>query len=437
MTMHSELTEDSDAEKSPAQPGDPVQRWVVLGIISAEQAAAIRADQAGSAAVRATADGTTPDGTTPDGTTEEGTTEEGTTEEGTTEEGTTEEGTTEEGTTEEGTTEEGTTAPEVATGLRQTGVPPSSGQGLSPVPLVAEALGYLGGAIILVGLGLATGWFWPDLSGGARLSLAAAATAVLLVAGLAVPVEAGRAQARRLRSVLWLLSVTALAGFLSLFTDEVFSWTDERQAAFTAGGSALLAAVLWWRHHQILQHLTLLACLVVATGASVSLLPGSGTSPAACVWAVGVAWYLLGWGGVLRPRREVELAGAVVVVVGTAFMAGEPWGSPLALVTLAALAVLAVRLRDLSLLVITALATLVDLPPIVNRYFHGLLSASGVLLVVGSLLVAAALVAVRRPGPDRAPPRPRWSGGTPTQGTIAAVVVLSVTLAVVVVGSLV
>lgn len=398
MTMHSERTEDSDAEEppvqpcEPAQPGDPVQRWVVLGIITAEQADAIRADQAGSTAVRATTAATVPDGPT---------------------------------------------APDVATGLRQAGAAPSSGQGMPPVPLVAEALGYLGGVIILVGLGLATGWFWPDLSGGVRLALTAAVTAALLVAGLTVPVEAGRAQARRLRSVLWLLSVTALAGFLALFTNEVFGWTDERQAAFTAAGSALLAAVLWWRHHQLLQHLTLLAPLVVATGASASLLPGSGTAPAACVWAVGVAWYLLGWGGVLRPRREVELAGVVVVVVGTAFMAGEPWGAPLALVTLAALAVLAVRLRDLPLLVITALATLVDLPPIVNRYFHGLLSASGVLLVVGSLLVGAALVAVRRPDPDRAPPGPRSSGGTTMQGTIAAVVVLSVTLAVVVVGTLV
>jgi hypothetical protein len=366
--------EDSPAEDSPAQPadpvqpGDPVQRWVGLGIITAEQAAAIRADQAATASARATA---------------------------------------------------GTTQP--------------SGQGLPGTSLVAEALGYLGGVIILVGLGLAAGWFWPDLSAGVRLALTGVVAAALLFAGLVVPVEAGRAAALRLRSVLWLLSVTALAGFLALFADDVLGWTDERQAAFASAGSALLSALLWWRHHHLLLHLALLVSLVVAAGTSTSLLTAPGTAPSACVWAVGVAWYLLGWGGVLRPRREVELAGAAAAVFGTALVAVEPWGSPLALSTLTVLAVLAVRLRDLPLLVVTALATLVDLPAIVNRYFHGLLSAAAVLLVVGGLLVATALVAVRRPGPDRAPAGPPWNGGTATQGAVAAAVVLSVTFAVVLV----
>jgi len=67
--------------------------------------------------------------------------------------------------------------------------------------LVAEALGYLGGAIMLVALGLAAGRFWPNLSLPVRLGVAATAAALLLAAGGFV--QAGRGNAPdRLRSVL-------------------------------------------------------------------------------------------------------------------------------------------------------------------------------------------------------------------------------------------
>jgi hypothetical protein len=376
MTMHSER-----AGPGASQPADPVQRWVDLAIITAEQASAIRADQSAQS----------------------------------------------------GQAAQGQSA---QSGQADSDVAAASA-GPARASLVAEALGYLGGAIILVALGLATGWFWPELSGVVRVTLAAVVAAALLVAGLAVPVQASHCAAVRLRSVLWLLSVAALAGCLALLADEAFGWTDERQALLTSAGAALLSAALWRRHHHLLQHLGLLASLTVVTGTATSLVPDSGMSSSASVWALGLAWCLLGWGGVLHPRREVELAGVVVTLLATASFTAEPWGSPLALATLALLAVLAVRLRDLALLAVTALATLADLPPIVDRYFHGLLSAAAILLLVGGLLVAAAVVAVRRPGPDRAPAGPPWTGGTPAQGGIAAALVLSVTLAVVLVVALV
>jgi hypothetical protein len=66
-----------------------------------------------------------------------------------------------------------------------------------------------------------------------------------------------------------------------------------------------------------------------------------------------------------------------------------------------ALAVLAVRLRDVLLLVIAAAGTLVVLPQVVSRYFPGALSAAVVLFVIGGLLIAVAVLAVRRgPTPD-------------------------------------
>lgn len=353
-------TDPAPAGPAPAPPAgpapvDPVQRWVELGIITADQAAAIRADQAG-----------------------------------------------------------------------RPPAPAPFRAGFGHTSLVAEALGYLGGAIILVALGLASGRFWPDLSTGARIALAALVTVGLVAAGLAVPASTGEAP-ERLRSVLWLLSTGTFGGLMILVAEQVFGWHDEAAALFMACGTAMLAAVLWWRHHHLLQHLAVMVTLVMAAGTSTALLPDSGTSPVASIWAVGVAWYLLGWGGAVRPRRETELIGAVVAGVAAAGFAVEPWGSPLAIATVAVMALLAVRLRDLPLLVIAAIATLNILPAMVTHYFPGLLSAAVVLLIVGVLLVAAAVVVIRTRGAERSPTPPRWSTGTPAQGAVAAGLVLALT----------
>ena len=52
--------------------------------------------------------------------------------------------------------------------------PPSAGvrEAVRGSSLVTEALGYLGGVIILVASGLVTSWFWADVSTLVRLGLA-------------------------------------------------------------------------------------------------------------------------------------------------------------------------------------------------------------------------------------------------------------------------
>jgi hypothetical protein len=57
--------------------------------------------------------------------------------------------------------------------------------------LVTEAVGYLGGVIVVVALGLITGQFWPSLPTSTRLALAGGVTVVLLAAGWAVPGRSG------------------------------------------------------------------------------------------------------------------------------------------------------------------------------------------------------------------------------------------------------
>lgn len=263
-----------------------------------------------------------------------------------------------------------------------------------PSSLVTEALGYVGGAIVLVALGLLTGTLWGDLSTGARLAIAGGVTAALLIAGAVVAGEPG-GTASRLRTVLWLMGSAALATFLALVAD-AFAWYTEGGVVFAAGGTALASAVLWWVHPRALQHLAVLVPVLVAAAAAAQLLADPGYLAGLALWGVGLAWAALARGGVLPPLRVGVPAGAVGAVVGAASVTDTAWGSVLALVTVVALAVAAVATRDLLLLAVAVVGTLVVLGMVFDRLGAELWEGALALLVAGLMLVAAAVLTVHR-----------------------------------------
>jgi nucleotide-binding universal stress UspA family protein len=186
---------------------------------------------------------------------------------------------------------------------------------------VAEAMGYLGGAIIVVALGLVVSWYWDALPDAARLSLVGGAALIMGAAGLLVPRGMGVA-GLRLRAVLWLAATAGTVGFLALMGDEVLHWEGEVVTTFATGTATLIAAALWAAHRHPVQHAAVLPLLVAAAAAGTGLLPHVGALPGAAIWAVGVAWALLAWGGVLQPRRFGLILGTVAAVVGAAVVAG-------------------------------------------------------------------------------------------------------------------
>lgn len=261
--------------------------------------------------------------------------------------------------------------------------------------LLAEALGYFGGALLVVAVGLVVGQMWPGLPTAARLVLAGGAAVGLVGAGTAVPANWGPVGVR-LRSALWLAAVAVTGGFLAVLASAAPGPVDEHAGLLVGTGTTALAGTLWWRHHRLAQHVAVLVSAAVLALSVADLLPHVGDGPAAAVWAVGVVWVVLAWGGVVRPRREGLAVGAVGTCVVCIPVASLDWGTPLALGAVGALAVLAVRLRDVLLLVIAATGTLVVLPQTVGRYFPEALSAAMALFAIGCLLVAAAVLAVRR-----------------------------------------
>jgi hypothetical protein len=261
--------------------------------------------------------------------------------------------------------------------------------------LVAEAMGYLGGVIVAVGLGLVIGRFWPELSTAARIGLTAGVASLLLVAGALLTDRLGPAGGR-LRSVLWLASSLAYFASLALLAAERFGWSGDRLLVFAAAAAAVVSVGLWVAHRRVLQLASALGFLLVAAAATTSMITNSSTVAGAAVWAVGVAAVVAGAVGIVRPARGALVLGAVATIVGSVWIEDEAWGTWIALATVAGLVGYAVLVRDLVLLAVASLGTLVVLPALVMRYFPGMLPAALTLMVVGLLLVVTAVLTARR-----------------------------------------
>jgi hypothetical protein len=136
---------------------------------------------------------------------------------------------------------------------------------------------------------------------------------------------------------------------------------------------------------------------------------------------------------VVAARHTAYVLGGVAVVVGGLLGTDAGWGSVLAVGSAAALVVAGVRLRDLVLLVVGSVATLVIVPSVLGQYFPDTLTVPLALLGCGVLLVAGAVYTAyrRRLGP----PSDRRAGGTRAASVAAAAgVAAAVTVAVLVLG---
>ncbi|HEX6498910.1 MAG TPA: hypothetical protein VF054_07735 [Micromonosporaceae bacterium] len=387
--------------RTPSPAGDletKLERWVSSGIITAEQAALIRADEARGDGASAGDPRATPAQPSPEA-------------------------------------HRATSDPPGGGTAAPTRPVDSGDQGRRRTSLVAEAMGYLGGVVILVASGLVTSRIWGQLPVGARIALPAAVAALLLVAGALVPPSLG-APGRRLRAVLWLASSIALFTCLAITGTQGFGWRDPSVELLAGAGTAVYSAALWWAHRQVPQNLATFAALLVTIAALTTMLPHSRTLPEVSMWAAGVVWAVLSWGSLVTPRRAGLILGSVAAVVNVFVLMSETWGMALALATVAGLIVAAVAFRDLALLGVASVGTLFVLPRAMARFFPGVLSAAFALLLVGVVLVATAIVTARRRREEPVAGRRDWSVGTPGTATVIAGTVATVTAVAVVLAGL-
>lgn len=256
--------------------------------------------------------------------------------------------------------------------------------------LVAEGLAYLGGVIVLVAAGLIGARYWASMPENAQLGVVGGAAAGLVLAGRAVPRSRSGAGVR-LRSVLWLLSTAGTAAFVALFAHRVLELDGSTNVLVTGSATAVLAAALWWRLPVLAQQTAFFVAAMVTAGAAVAELTSGPHLPGLAVWGTGVLWFLLGWRGIVTPRRPVQALAAVATLIGAVMTLPADAGMVLALCTVVTVVVVAVVIHDLLLLAVGAVGALNILPAVVNEWFPGDLAAPLVLLGVGALLVTAAV----------------------------------------------
>jgi hypothetical protein len=267
------------------------------------------------------------------------------------------------------------------------------------LPLIAEALGYLGGALALIALFILAEQFWADLEVWGRLTLLGVVTLALLIAGWSIRAASHEA-VDRLGGFLWAMAVIGAGVWFGLLAVEQFDTAEQTGFLIGSLGALAISTSLWWLRRKSLQHIVLFASLIAVSMATVAQfdhapdeLYGLG------LWGLGVIWLFLTWGGVLAPRRTAYAVGAVAALFGPQILIGDR-GWPLLLGTVVAAALLAasVSQRELVLLGLGAAGIFLFVPQLVFHYFADSLGAPVALLLSGALLVGGAIALARLKG---------------------------------------
>jgi hypothetical protein len=147
------------------------------------------------------------------------------------------------------------------------------------------------------------------------------------------------------------------------------------------------------------QHLATAIALGVAAMLLTSWLVRPGYEwlwPGLALAAVGTGWAVLSALDVIRPQDVGVRVGAAMSIVGVLTTMGTNAGRIVAVLVVAGWVGAALWRSDLFLLAMAALGALIAVPVLVGEWFPGALSAAIALLVVGGLLVGAAVFVARR-----------------------------------------
>jgi Predicted membrane protein (DUF2157) len=266
------------------------------------------------------------------------------------------------------------------------------------IPLIAEALGYLGAALVLSAALALAAQLWSDFPVGVRIAVLLAVIALLLLAGWSIRNSVEPAF-RRLASFLWLAAVAG-AGFLA---DVVASDALDIETGLSiAIGIAMtsLAAALWLLRRTAPQLVGVFAGLAFLI-AGISDVLGGDDAFGILLWVVGVIALISARLEFISPERTAYALSSIAVLIGAQWAAFEffsdtqGWGLALGLASALALQGLSVAWASLVLLSLGSAGVLMFVPQIVDEYFGDNIGGTTALLVSGVALLAVALVAVR------------------------------------------
>lgn len=282
-------------------------------------------------------------------------------------------------------------------GHAERAIMPTTTHAASPAPsLVVEALGYLGGVVMLVGAVLLVSTFWADIPTAIRLLLIGGTAVVLITGGFVVAPDRLGDAAGRLRSVLWAAAVACSGAFFAVLSTDVMGRHTYESLVVIGPAAALIAAPLWRIRTTWLQQLAVLVPLML-TADGVGLVRSAGDSRVggAYLWAVAMT---CATGSAVRwfePRTTGVAFGVLGATLGSLMM-DDDLGIALGLATAAVTIALAISARSLPWLGVATVTLLATAPRAANQWFPGRLSASLTFILAGGLLVGCAIWVTRR-----------------------------------------
>jgi hypothetical protein len=297
--------------------------------------------------------------------------------------------------------------------------------------LVEEALGYLGGAIVVASSMIIGARYWNEVGTAWRLALLGCAALGLVTAGARLPARMADA-GDRLRSVLWLASTAVFAGFLTVLSVDGLGLAGRDVVLLVGAGTAACALMLWINSPTVAQQIAVMVALAVTASSVIAHADVPDTVPGLGVWGVGVVWALLGWARLLRPSWVALGLGTATAILGAMTTAGSDAGMVLTLATVVAVVAAAVATRNLLLLGVGTVGLLGNLPAAATKWFPDSLAAPIALLVLGAALVLVAVRTTRRrpAGGGTRVPRDHSTGRAGTAVIAAGAVIGCVALVV-------
>ncbi|MGH8897039.1 MAG: hypothetical protein ACRDZ4_08470 [Egibacteraceae bacterium] len=264
-------------------------------------------------------------------------------------------------------------------------------------PRVGEAIGYLGGALAVVSALALASQFWADLQVTAQVSMLVLTGLALWAGGRWVAGEGG-SPGDRLAGLLWLLSAVAMAGAAGVAADGARA---NGTVALLAAGSAAVAwgLPLWCARTGALQQLPVFGGIALAVLSGLEEVTRGGLAEAGGVmlWVIGLAWAMLAWGTLVRPRRTGYVLGGLAVLAGAQWLAFDSRGAGLALGAVTAVALLAVATLTAQpvLLGFGTAGVVLFLPQILDAAFPGAISGPAATFIAGVVLLAGGLTTIR------------------------------------------
>ena len=297
---------------------------------------------------------------------------------------------------------------------------PDDGSSERGMPAIAEALGYIGGALALAAVIALLITFWEELGIVGHVGVGAALAVAGLVGGFVLGRNEGAA-AQRLSHFLLVAGVAGVGVAVGFAVRDILytylptslsvrvASTDAAEWGWFAGAAAVAVSggLVWWRQKTVLQHLAFGLGVAAAALLALPLIPieGPDWGVGATLVAVALVWGALSLRDLLPPRTVGLVLSALGIVGGIEMMAlmttpMPMWALWLGAAACAALVWAGSRIEELGVLGIGAVGLTVFAGQLVGEYLGFGAGTAIALIIVGFTVLGTGLRLTQRLAPD-------------------------------------